>query len=104
MCTTSEFRAVPLTPEDVRKLCTLARLEIDAGEVGDLSAKLSDIVRMVGELEAQDTEGVTPMAHPLDRPQRLREDAVTETDARDLFQQNAPLVERGLYLVPKVIE
>ena len=104
MCTTSEFRAVSLTPEDVRKLCTLARLEIGADELDELSAKLSDIVRMVGELEAQDTDGVLPMAHPLDRPQRLRPDAVTESDHRDHYQENAPLVERGLYLVPKVIE
>jgi len=104
MCPTSEFCAVPLTPEDVRKLCTLARLEIGNGELDELSAKLSDIVRMVGELEAQDTQGVIPMAHPLDRPQRLRSDTVTETDARDHYQQNAPRVERGLYLVPKVIE
>lgn len=104
MSTASEFRVVSLTPEDVKKLCILARLEIGPEEIGDLSAKLSDIVRLVGELQAQDTDGVTPMAHPLDRPQRLRPDVVTETDARDLFQQNAPLVEQGLYLVPKVIE
>jgi aspartyl-tRNA(Asn)/glutamyl-tRNA(Gln) amidotransferase subunit C len=104
MCSTSEFRTVSLTPEDVRKLCTLARLEIGADDIGDLSAKLSEIVRMVGELQAQDTGGVAPMAHPLDRPQRLRKDAVTERDARDRYQENAPLTERGLYLVPKVIE
>jgi aspartyl-tRNA(Asn)/glutamyl-tRNA(Gln) amidotransferase subunit C len=104
MCSTSEFCAVSLTPEDVQKLCSLARLEIKPEEIGDLSAKLSDIVRLAGELQAQDTAGVVPMAHPLDRPQRLRPDTVTETDARELFQQNAPRVEQGLYLVPKVIE
>lgn len=93
-----------LTPEDVQKLCVLARLEIGPDEIGDLSAKLSDIMRLVGELQAQDTHGVEPMAHPLERPQRLRPDAVTETDGRDLYQANAPLVEQGLYLVPKVIE
>jgi len=95
---------VSLTPEDVQKLCSLARLEIGAEEIDDLSAKLSDIVRLAGELQAQDTAGVTPMAHPLDRPQRLRPDAVTETNARELLQANAPLVEQGLYLVPKVLE
>ena len=104
MCFASEFCAVPLTSEDVRKLCNLARLEIAPDQVGEVSAKLSDIVRLVGELQAQDTAGVAPMAHPLDRPQRLRPDAVTETDARSLYQANAPLVEQGLYLVPKVIE
>jgi aspartyl-tRNA(Asn)/glutamyl-tRNA(Gln) amidotransferase subunit C len=104
MCFAFEFRVVPLTSEDVQKLCILARLEIRPEEIGELSAKLSDIVRLVGQLEAQETAGVTPMAHPLDRPQRLRPDVVTETDARDLYQRNAPLVEQGLYLVPKVIE
>ena len=93
-----------LTSEDVQKLCILARLEIRPEEIGELAAKLSDIVRLVGQLEARDTAGVAPMAHPLDRPQRLRPDVVTETDARDLYQRNAPLVEQGLYLVPKVIE
>jgi len=104
MCTASEFHTVSITPDDVQKLCTLARLEIGAEESRDLSAKLSDIVRMVGELQAQNTDGVAPMAHPLDRAQRLRPDAVTESDAHELYQRNAPSVERGLYLVPKVIE
>jgi aspartyl-tRNA(Asn)/glutamyl-tRNA(Gln) amidotransferase subunit C len=93
MCPTSEFRAVSVTPEDVSKLCST-----------ELADKLSEIVRMVGELQAQPTDGVVPMAHPLDQPQRLRADAITESDARDRYQENAPQVERGLYLVPKVIE
>ena len=104
MSTASEFCAVSLTPEDVQKLCALARLQIGPDEIGDLSAKLSDIMRLVGELQAQSTEGAVPMAHPLERPQRLRPDAVTEADARDVYQANAPLTEQGLYLVPKVIE
>jgi aspartyl-tRNA(Asn)/glutamyl-tRNA(Gln) amidotransferase subunit C len=93
-----------LRPEDIQRLCRLARLEISAQEVADVSAKLSSIVAMVDQLQAVDTAGVTPMAHPLDRPQRLRADVVTETDRHELFQRNAPLVERDLYLVPKVIE
>jgi aspartyl-tRNA(Asn)/glutamyl-tRNA(Gln) amidotransferase subunit C len=93
-----------LKPEDIRKLCRLARLEITGDEIADVSAKLSSIVALVDQLQAVDTAGVAPMAHPLDRPQRLREDVVTETDRRELYQRNAPLVERDLYLVPKVIE
>ena len=93
-----------LTPEDIRRLCRLARVEITDAEIADVSAKLSSIVAMVDELQAVDTKGVVPMAHPLDRPQRLRDDRVTETDRHELYQRNAPLVERDLYLVPKVIE
>jgi aspartyl-tRNA(Asn)/glutamyl-tRNA(Gln) amidotransferase subunit C len=93
-----------LTQEDIRRLCRLARVEITAGEIADVSAKLSSIVAMVDQLQAVDTKGVEPMAHPLDRAQRLRADRVTEVDRRDLYQRNAAAVERGLYLVPKVIE
>ena len=93
-----------LSPEDIQRLCRLARLEIGPAEVADVSAKLSSIVAMVDQLQAVDTAGVTPMAHPLDRPQRLRPDNVTEVDQHELYQHNAPLVERDLYLVPKVIE
>jgi aspartyl-tRNA(Asn)/glutamyl-tRNA(Gln) amidotransferase subunit C len=93
-----------LSQDDIRHLCRLARLEVTAGEIADVQAKLSSIVAMVDQLQAIDTEGVTPMAHPLDRPQRLRRDEVTDRDAHALYQRNAPLVERDLYLVPKVIE
>ena len=95
---------MPIASQDIDKLCELARLEIDAEERADLAAKLTRIVDMVGQLAAMPTEGVEPMAHPLDRPQRLRDDVVTEEDMHELYQRNAPAVERGLYLVPKVIE
>ena len=93
-----------LNPDDIRKLGRLARLEITDQEIADVSTKLTSIVAMVDQLQAVDTSDVTPMAHPLDRPQRLREDTVTETDRHELYQRNAPVVERDLYLVPKVIE
>jgi aspartyl-tRNA(Asn)/glutamyl-tRNA(Gln) amidotransferase subunit C len=93
-----------LSPTDIAKLCELARLEIADDAIGDVSAKLSDIVAMADQLKVVDTRDVLPMAHPLDRPQRLREDVVTEADRHELYQRNAPAVERDLYLVPKVIE
>jgi aspartyl-tRNA(Asn)/glutamyl-tRNA(Gln) amidotransferase subunit C len=95
---------VSLIREDIEKLCQLARLEITSDEMSDVEAKLTDIVTLVDELQAVDTAGVTPMAHPLDRSQRLRQDTVTETDDRERIQAGAPAVEQGLYLVPKVIE
>lgn len=93
-----------LSQDAIRHLCRLARLEVTADQISDVQSKLSSIVALVDQLQAVDTKGVTPMAHPLDRPQRLRADEVTEADGRDLYQRNAPLVERDLYLVPKVIE
>jgi len=93
-----------LTSDDVLHIANLARLEITEAEVDVYSKKLTNILDMVDQLTAADTQGVVPMAHPLDMAQRLREDAVTETDKRKLFQQNASQTEAGLYLVPKVIE
>ena len=88
----------------IDRLCELARLEIDADSRADMSAKLTDIVAMVGQLSAADTQGVAPMAHPLDMAQRLRPDEVTEPDDHERLQRNAARVERDMYLVPKVIE
>ena len=71
---------------------------------GGTNADLSNILELVEQMNAVDTSGVTPMSHPLDAVQRLREDVVTEIDRREQFQAIAPLTEDGLYLVPKVIE
>jgi aspartyl-tRNA(Asn)/glutamyl-tRNA(Gln) amidotransferase subunit C len=95
---------VSLKFEDIQKLGELARLRIEPDDVDDLVAKLSSILAFVDQLQAADTSDVPPMAHPLDTTQRLRPDRVTESDEHELHQRNAPRVEAGLYLVPKVIE
>lgn len=93
-----------LTTEDVHKIAWLARLAIDPAKAESYARDLSGILEFVEQMSTVDTEAVTPMAHPLDQVQRLRPDEVVETDQRDRFQAQAPLVEAGLYLVPKVIE
>jgi aspartyl-tRNA(Asn)/glutamyl-tRNA(Gln) amidotransferase subunit C len=93
-----------LDKTQVEKIAHLARLQIDPADIPAYATNLSNILDLVEQMSAVDTEGVNPMAHPTDAVQRLREDAVTETDQRDQFQAIAPQVENGLYLVPKVIE
>lgn len=93
-----------LSADEVRKIAHLARLEILDGEVSGYAANLSRILDLVAQLNDVDTEGIEPMAHPLDAAQRLRPDEITEGDQRDYFQRIAPEVADGLYLVPKVIE
>jgi aspartyl-tRNA(Asn)/glutamyl-tRNA(Gln) amidotransferase subunit C len=95
---------VSLTKLEVQHVATLARLELEDGEVDDVVLKLSRIVDFVDQLQAVSTDDVLPMAHPLNMTQRLRADQVTEADQRDFVQENAPSTERGYYLVPKVIE
>ena len=93
-----------LSLEELKNLCTLSRLEITPEEMEGMASKLSEIVTMVDALQAVDTAGVAPMAHPLDRAQQLREDRVTESDRHIRYQSNAQRVEQDLYLVPRVIE
>jgi len=93
-----------LDTEEVIRIAYLARLGIDKNEHPGYARNLSDILSFVEQLNAVDTAGVEPMAHPMEASQRLRPDAVTEADQRDRFQMVAPKVEAGLYLVPKVIE
>lgn len=93
-----------LKPEDVKSIAHLARLEIRDEDIPNYADNLSRIFDFVQQLEAANTDGVEPMAHPLHMAQRLRADEVSETDNRELYQQNAPQTDAGLYLVPKVIE
>jgi aspartyl-tRNA(Asn)/glutamyl-tRNA(Gln) amidotransferase subunit C len=93
-----------LTRDDVKRAAKLARIAIDEREADAVLAQLDRIFGMIGEMQAVDVTGVEPMAHAQDVMLRLRDDAVTEPDQRELFQTIAPRVEDGLYLVPRVIE
>jgi aspartyl-tRNA(Asn)/glutamyl-tRNA(Gln) amidotransferase subunit C len=93
-----------LDKDQVQHIAMLARLRVADDESADTVEKLSRIVDFVDRLSQADTDGVVPMAHPLDAVQRLRPDAVTEANQRAHLQKNAPSVADGFYLVPKVIE
>jgi aspartyl-tRNA(Asn)/glutamyl-tRNA(Gln) amidotransferase subunit C len=93
-----------LSLEEVRAIAHLARLEVGDAGAAALQQELNHIFEMIEKMRAVDTAGVEPMSHPQDVMQRLREDRVTEADQHVLFQEIAPQVEGGLYLVPKVIE
>jgi aspartyl-tRNA(Asn)/glutamyl-tRNA(Gln) amidotransferase subunit C len=90
---------------DIESIAHLARLALTEAEVPVYVDSLSRILELVGELNRAETGDTEPMSHPLPgMSQRLREDAVTETDRHELYQRNAPQVSAGLYLVPRVIE
>jgi aspartyl-tRNA(Asn)/glutamyl-tRNA(Gln) amidotransferase subunit C len=94
-----------LTRQDVEKIARLARLAITQKEMPVYVTSLSSIVNFVDELSRVETGNVQPMAHPLDgQHQRLRADRVAETDHHEKYQANAPQVQSGLYVVPRVIE
>lgn len=93
-----------LERSDVEKIAHLARLGLAEGDLPRTTQTLNNILGLIDAMQAVDTDGVAPLAHPLETTQRLRADVVTEENRRDRYQAVAPAVEDGLYLVPKVIE
>lgn len=93
-----------MNPSDIQKIAHLARLQINDDVAEETAKSISEVLGLVDQLQAANTEGVQPMAHPMDATQRLRADVVTESDVREQFLNIAPETEDGLFLVPKVID
>jgi aspartyl-tRNA(Asn)/glutamyl-tRNA(Gln) amidotransferase subunit C len=93
-----------LSNDDVKKIAHLARLALTEQESKDFAGSLTQIFGLIEQMNAVDTDGIEPMAHPSDAGLRLREDVVKEKNQREEFQALAPATEAGLYLVPKVLE
>lgn len=89
---------------DVEKIAHLARIGLNEADIPRTTATLNNILGLIDAMQAVDTTGIEPLAHPLEASQRLRADLVTETNQREAYQAIAPAVEAGLFLVPKVIE
>lgn len=97
-----------LTPDDIGRIAHLARLELNPEQSERMLTRLNDFFGIVETMCAVDTQGVEPLPHPIatiqDVALRLRDDVVSEPDAREANQRSAPVVEDGLYLVPRVVE
>ena len=95
---------MPLNKQDVKKAADLARIAISDDEAEASLAPLDQAFTLIEQMQTQDTDGVEPMAYAQDISSRLREDTVTETNKREALQASAPATEKGLFLVPKVID
>lgn len=97
-----------LTPQDIDRIANLARLQLQPAEAERMREQINGFFSIVEAMQAVDTAGIEPMAHPVaaiqDVQLRLREDVVSEPNHREANQRSAPAVENGLFLVPKVIE
>jgi aspartyl-tRNA(Asn)/glutamyl-tRNA(Gln) amidotransferase subunit C len=97
-----------LSPQDIERVANLARLQLRPDETERVLGQLNGFFKLVAQMEAVNTDGIEPLAHPAailgDVALRLRDDIADEPNQRDISQRSAPAVERGLFLVPKVIE
>ena len=97
-----------LTSQDIDRIANLARLDLQPEEGERMLTQINGFFGIVEAMQAVDTSGIEPMAHPVaaiqDITLRLRPDVASEPNQREANQRSAPAVERGLFLVPKVIE
>lgn len=97
-----------LTISDIGRIANLARLELQPAEADRMLGQINGFFDIVEQMRAVDTTGIEPLAHPVAAVQdislRLRDDVASEANQREANQQSAPAVERGLFLVPRVIE
>ncbi len=95
---------MPLDSDEIKKIAWLARLVLDENKIADYQRELGNVLNLVEQMNSIDTANIDPLAQTQEIYARLRQDEVTEDNQRDKFQQIAPEVENGHYLVPKVIE
>lgn len=98
-----------LALSDVKRIANLAQLELTDDQAAKTLGQLNGIFALVEQMSAVDTSGIEPLSHPIaalmpNLSLRFRDDVVTEPNRRDDYQQSAPAIQDGLYLVPKVIE
>jgi len=95
---------MPLKDKDLEQIAYLARINIDKENFPSLKKELESILDLVTKMNSVDTKSIEPMSHPLNVFQPLRKDKVTEKNDRENLQKNAPSIQAGLFMVPKVIE
>ena len=93
-----------LNEKNIKDIAHLARLKIEENEVVESLTDFSSILSMINEMQTVDTENIPPLANPHEQIQRLRKDAVTESNDRDNLLKLAPKTTDGLFLVPRVID
>ncbi|MFV0446036.1 MAG: Asp-tRNA(Asn)/Glu-tRNA(Gln) amidotransferase subunit GatC [Planctomycetaceae bacterium] len=94
----------PLTPDDVRKVARLARLQLTDDEVQTYTRQLEQVLRYVERLNEVDTTNVEPMAHAIEVANVLRKDTATGSLPRDAALLNAPNSDGRYFLVPPILD
>jgi aspartyl-tRNA(Asn)/glutamyl-tRNA(Gln) amidotransferase subunit C len=92
-----------ISPEEVKHVADLARLEMTPEEVESMTQQLDGILSYVAKLNELDTEGVQPTTHAISIVNVFREDQVKPSLDREDVLANAPQQDGESFVVPKVI-
>ena len=92
-----------ITPEDIKKIAHLARIEMEVDETKSLTRDLERILEYMETLKEANIEGV-PEAATANRANVFRADASAPFDGASELAEAAPRHEHGFIAVKKVIE
>lgn len=82
----------------------LAKLNVDAQQRELTRKKIDGVLDMLDKINMEEIANLDPLYHPLEVSQPFRKDQADDAINREVLQSNAPQTEKGLFLVPKVIE
>ena len=92
-----------ITPNDVKKVAKLARLEITENQLEIYSDQLEKILNYVSDLEKIDTNNIPPTTRAVEVVNITREDTIQETNIREQILELAPQREGDFFRVPKIL-
>jgi aspartyl-tRNA(Asn)/glutamyl-tRNA(Gln) amidotransferase subunit C len=88
----------------VRRIARLARLAVSEEEEVRLEQEVSGILDWVAQLDEIDTSAVPPMTRVASITMTMRKDEVTDGFCAADILKNAPQVDDGYFVVPKIVE
>jgi aspartyl-tRNA(Asn)/glutamyl-tRNA(Gln) amidotransferase subunit C len=95
--------ALSISAEQVAHVARLARLDLSPEELDRFAVQLAAVLAHARDVEACDTSGVPPTAHPLPLSNVLREDVVEPSLDREEVLREAPQAEEGRFRVPRIL-
>jgi aspartyl-tRNA(Asn)/glutamyl-tRNA(Gln) amidotransferase subunit C len=93
-----------LSPEDVQKVATLARLKLTDEELQQIGQQLGGILDYIAVLDELDVSDIEPMAHVADVTNAFRDDEVRPSLPREASLSNSPKTDGKYFLVPQILE
>lgn len=88
----------------VDHVARLARLDLSEAERERMQEELTTILQHVERIQALDLDGVEPTTHTVHLRNVTRPDEVEPSLPQQVALANAPAVEDGRFVVPRIVE
>lgn len=92
-----------LTPQDVRRLGALARIDLTDEELDRLAPQLDVILEAVASVTEVATDDIPPTSHALPLTNVFRDDEVRPSLPQAAVLAAAPATEDGRFRVPRIL-